>query len=222
MVAEHQPAKLAAFEGHFETGTEGTPLYLFGWPDEESRTVKGGVAIPKMLSFLIYQDFNKPVPGLDQLEPDYGSPPVWLVVSKLSRDDRLWACCSLAARCLPVGVWWRGTLFQQAVVVVVLRVCRRSGLCRQRNWAGSRRKWDGSRGSSIQRGTRTGKLVGGLRTSDGVSEVVTSELVIGSIVMFGAIYALLFALWVFLLNRAIQQGPEPTRRTMLRSTGAES
>ena len=53
-----------------------------------------------------------------------------------------------------------------------------------------------------------GQWVEGLRTVDGVSEMVTSEMVIGSIVMFGAIYALLFALWVFLLNRAIQKGPD--------------
>ena len=41
-----------------------------------------------------------------------------------------------------------------------------------------------------------------------VSEVVTRELVLGSIVMFGLIYVLLFALWVFLLDRAIRRGPE--------------
>ena len=37
MVAREQPAKLAAFEGHFETGEGGTPLYLFGWPDEAAK-----------------------------------------------------------------------------------------------------------------------------------------------------------------------------------------
>jgi hypothetical protein len=56
----------------------------------------------------------------------------------------------------------------------------------------------------------TGQLAGGLRTEDGVSEVVTSELVLGSIIMFGLIYALLFALWVFLLDRAIRKGPGPS------------
>jgi cytochrome d ubiquinol oxidase subunit I len=54
-----------------------------------------------------------------------------------------------------------------------------------------------------------GELIGGLRTSDAVSEVITSQLVLGSIVMFGLIYVLLFALWVFLLDRAIRRGPEP-------------
>jgi cytochrome d ubiquinol oxidase subunit I len=52
-----------------------------------------------------------------------------------------------------------------------------------------------------------GELIG-LRTSDGVSEVVTSHQVLGSMAMFGVIYVLLFALWVFLLDRAIRRGPE--------------
>jgi cytochrome d ubiquinol oxidase subunit I len=53
----------------------------------------------------------------------------------------------------------------------------------------------------------TGQVVGGLRTADAVSEVITGELVLGSLIMFGLIYGLLFVLWVFLLDRAIRQGP---------------
>jgi cytochrome d ubiquinol oxidase subunit I len=53
-----------------------------------------------------------------------------------------------------------------------------------------------------------GQLVGGLRTSDGISEAVRAEQVLGSIVMFGVIYSLLFVLWIVLLNNKIQHGPE--------------
>ena len=52
---------------------------------------------------------------------------------------------------------------------------------------------------------------GGLRTADGVSEVVTAGQVFGSIIMFGLVYVLLFALWVFLLDRAIRKGPDDAR-----------
>ena len=54
-----------------------------------------------------------------------------------------------------------------------------------------------------------GVLSGGLRTSDAVSEAVTAEHVLGSIIMFGVVYFLLFILWIMLLNKKIQQGPEP-------------
>jgi cytochrome bd ubiquinol oxidase subunit I len=56
----------------------------------------------------------------------------------------------------------------------------------------------------------------GLRTSEGLSAAVKAEQVLWSIIMFGGIYMLLFALWVFVLNSKIQHGPEeigdPTAR----------
>ena len=54
-----------------------------------------------------------------------------------------------------------------------------------------------------------GQLVGGLRTSEALSEAVRAEQVLGSIIMFGVVYLFLFVLWVILLNNKIQQGPEP-------------
>ena len=48
----------------------------------------------------------------------------------------------------------------------------------------------------------------GLRTADGLSESVTAQQVLSSIILFGIIYSLLFAVWVFVLNSKIQHGPE--------------
>jgi len=48
-----------------------------------------------------------------------------------------------------------------------------------------------------------------LRTSEAVSPNLSATDVAGSIAMFGVIYALLFAVWIFLLNDKIQKGPEP-------------
>ena len=64
-VAALQPAKLAAIEGHFETSRR-APLTLGGLPDAETRTVKGGLAIPGLLSLLAHRDINAEVIGLDQ------------------------------------------------------------------------------------------------------------------------------------------------------------
>jgi cytochrome d ubiquinol oxidase subunit I len=47
----------------------------------------------------------------------------------------------------------------------------------------------------------------GLRTSEGVSAVISSQQVLGSIIMFMAIYALLFVLWVYVLHQKIKAGP---------------
>jgi hypothetical protein len=52
-------------------------------------------------------------------------------------------------------------------------------------------------------------VYGLLRTSDGISKSVSASQTLGSIIMFLVIYALLFAVWIFVLNDKIQHGPEP-------------
>lgn len=76
-VAELQPAKLAAMEGHFETGRR-APLYIGGVPDPETRTMKWGIPLPGMLSFVAHDDFDAEVTGLDRF-PREDWPPVVIV-----------------------------------------------------------------------------------------------------------------------------------------------
>lgn len=64
-VAELQPAKLAALEGHFKTGPR-APLYLGGIPDPDTQTMRWGVPLPGMLSFIAFNDIDAEVAGLDQ------------------------------------------------------------------------------------------------------------------------------------------------------------
>ncbi|WP_346863244.1 cytochrome ubiquinol oxidase subunit I [uncultured Draconibacterium sp.] len=73
-VAKLQPAKLAAFESHFET-QEKAPLVIGGIPDVENRDIKYAIKIPGMLSFLAHGDFNAEVKGLEEF-PKEEWPPV--------------------------------------------------------------------------------------------------------------------------------------------------
>jgi cytochrome bd ubiquinol oxidase subunit I len=72
-VAELQPAKLAAIEGHFVTGPR-APLTLGGIPDADAQTMKYGVQIPGLLSLLAHRDINAEVIGLDQFPRDEWPP----------------------------------------------------------------------------------------------------------------------------------------------------
>jgi cytochrome bd ubiquinol oxidase subunit I len=60
---EHQPAKIAAMEGHFE-GEEGAPLILFGLPDMEAAETRYKVEIPKLGSLILTHSLDGRVPGL--------------------------------------------------------------------------------------------------------------------------------------------------------------
>jgi cytochrome d ubiquinol oxidase subunit I len=63
-VARHQPAKLAAMEGHFQTGA-GVPLVIGGWPDMEAGETRFGIRVPYALSILAFNDPHAVVQGLD-------------------------------------------------------------------------------------------------------------------------------------------------------------
>ena len=70
---EHQPQKVAAIEGVWETQT-GAPLVLFAIPDESSRENKFAVEIPKLASLILTHDVNGEIKGLNEFDDNI--PPV--------------------------------------------------------------------------------------------------------------------------------------------------
>lgn len=70
---QHQPAKLAAMEGIWDT-QKGAPAVLFGWPDAATQSNRYEVAIPKLASFYLTHDWNGEVKGLKDFGDEH--PPV--------------------------------------------------------------------------------------------------------------------------------------------------
>ncbi|MBX7514276.1 cytochrome ubiquinol oxidase subunit I [Qipengyuania sp. GH38] len=75
---EHQPQKVMAMEGHFDSHPDGAPLILFGIPDSEAKTVRYAIQIPKLSSLILKHDLDAPMAGLDTI-PDDEEPPVGVV-----------------------------------------------------------------------------------------------------------------------------------------------
>jgi len=75
---EHQPAKVMAMEGHFESHPDGAPLILFGLPDQQAGVVRGAISIPKASSLILKHSLNAPLAGLDSV-PRENWPPVPIV-----------------------------------------------------------------------------------------------------------------------------------------------
>lgn len=63
----HQPAKVAAMEGVWET-ERGAPLLLFALPDEQQQTNHFAIGVPKLASFILTHDFNGEIKGLADFE----------------------------------------------------------------------------------------------------------------------------------------------------------
>ncbi len=70
---EHQPAKVAAMEGLWET-QRGAPLKLFGWPDQNAETTRHAIEIPKLSSLILTHDLNGEVKGLKEWPRDQRPP----------------------------------------------------------------------------------------------------------------------------------------------------
>ena len=75
---EHQPAKVMAMEGHYQSHPDGAPLILFGIPDSEAKTVRYAIEIPKLSSLILKHDLDAPMAGLDTI-PDSDEPPVGII-----------------------------------------------------------------------------------------------------------------------------------------------
>ena len=75
---EHQPAKVIAMEGHFQSHPDGAPLILFGIPDSKAGEVRYSIEIPKASSLILKHDPNAPLAGLDTIAPE-DRPPVGVV-----------------------------------------------------------------------------------------------------------------------------------------------
>src|SRR3546814_18320408 len=66
---EHQPAKVAAMEGHFET-ERGASSILFGWPDVEAEVTRFSLGIPNFASLYLAHDWNAEITGLKAFPRD--------------------------------------------------------------------------------------------------------------------------------------------------------
>jgi cytochrome bd ubiquinol oxidase subunit I len=75
---EHQPAKVMAMEGHFDSYVGGAPLILIGWPDAAAERTHVLIEVPKGSSFILYHDPNAPLKGLKAYPRDQ-RPPVLII-----------------------------------------------------------------------------------------------------------------------------------------------
>lgn len=191
-VAKNQPTKLAAMEGLFNTRTH-APMSVIGIVDMEDEKVKG-IAIPSLLSFLVFRNASEAVTGLNAF-PKEDWPNVPAVFYSYRTMIYAWGAMMLYSL-VGLFLWWRKKLETQkwylwlAVFSVAFPYFA--------NIAG----W-----FTAEMGRQPWVVYNVMRTTDGLSKVISGGQVLGSIIMFIVIYSLLGSLFVFLLNQKIQHGP---------------
>lgn len=193
VVAKYQPAKLAAMEGHFPVN-EKADMYLFGWVNKEKQEVKG-LAIPGGLSFLVHYNFNAPVKGLNAFpEKDRPGNP-----NLVFQTYHIMIACGvfmILLTSLSAWYWKKGTLYDKPwLMKIFVWAVLVPQLANQAGWF------------AAETGRQPWVVYGLLRTSDALSASVKAGQVLFSLVLFAFVYALLLALFLYLLNKKIVHGP---------------
>jgi cytochrome d ubiquinol oxidase subunit I len=192
-VAVNQPAKLAAMEGHYEKSAP-ADLYLFGWVDNENQKVTG-LGLPGGLSFLVHQDFQAPITGLNAF-PEEDRPGQVNAVFQFYHIMISIGMFLIALTFYASFLWWKGKLFDNkwlmwifSFSVILPQIANQTG------WF------------AAEMGRQPWIVYGHLRTSQGFSQEVSANQIIFSLIMFTVIYSLLLVLFLYSLNKKIKHGP---------------
>lgn len=196
LITDNQPATLAAMEGVFHTES-GAPLVIIGQPDVQERKLDNPIVIPKMLSFLTYRRWAATVRGLDSFPEDQQPDMIALLYYSYHLMVGL-GTVFIAAMLLAAVLLWRGKLYESRWMLWMLMIC--IPLPFIANTAG----W-----MTAELGRQPWLIYGLMRTAHGVSPRVSSGNAWFTLIGFMGMYALLTILWLFLVYREIEKGPEP-------------
>ncbi len=193
-VSKNQPAKLAALEGHYDS-TAVADMYLFGWVNNETQTTTG-LKIPGGLSFLIHGDFEKEVIGLNAFNPEDRP----TQVNAIFQFYHLMVAIGLALIALTLYASWqwrKGKLFDNRwLMSIFVWSVLLPQIANQVGWF------------AAEMGRQPWVVYGHLRTSDALSKAVSANQILFSLVLFVLVYSTLLVLFLYLLNKKIQHGPD--------------
>ncbi|QGZ38527.1 cytochrome ubiquinol oxidase subunit I [Pseudoduganella flava] len=191
---EHQPAKLAAIEGHWDNhGTDGTPLILFGMPDMANEETRYRIEVPHLGSLLLTHTFDGAVPALKDFAP----------------EDRPNAAVVFWSFRLMVGLG----LLMIALAVTALWLRRGDRLWDSRPFLRCA-LWMGPAGIvallagwyTTEIGRQPWTVYGLLRTADAVSAHGPAELSV-TLLAFVLVYCVVFGSGIVYMMRLIRVGP---------------
>ncbi|HTR14527.1 MAG TPA: cytochrome ubiquinol oxidase subunit I [Roseiarcus sp.] len=190
---EHQPAKLAAIEAIWDTGSR-VPLNLFAIPDDAAATNHYEISIPELGSLILTHDPNGTVRGLKDFPPE-DRPPVAIPFFGF----RIMVGMGVLMLALVVTSWvlrWRGRLHDAGWFLVLCELASPLGfLAVLAGWA------------TTEVGRQPWTVYGLLRTADSVSPSLTGVDVALSLVGYSLVYILVFSAGIALMLRIVRAGP---------------
>jgi cytochrome bd ubiquinol oxidase subunit I len=194
-VAEHQPISLAAMEGLFES-ERAAGIVLVGQPDVENRSIENPIVVPRALSYLIYQNWNAEVKGLDAFPQKNWPDNIPLLYYSYHVMVGL-GSIFIAVMIVAAFLLWRGRLYSSRWMLWVLMLSIPFPFIA--NTAG----W-----FTAELGRQPWLAYGLFRTAAGVSPQVSSGSVLFTLIGFAGMYLVMGLLYIVLMVREVDHGPE--------------
>ena len=192
---KHQPAKLAAMEGHWETNHDGgMPLYLFGIPEMQAEKTKYAIGIPNVGSLILTHSMDGKVTGLKDFAPE--DRPNSLIVFWSFR-----IMVGLGILMLLLALWgaWarqRGRFYESRSLHRFALIMGPSGfIALLAGWF------------TTEVGRQPWVVYGVMRTRDALSPV-SAEQVGLTLIIFVLVYCVVFGIGIYYILRLMHKGPE--------------
>ncbi len=200
---EHQPVKVMAMEGHFDSHPDGAPFIVAGIPNSKEKRIDYAIEIPKASSLILKHDLNAPMQGLDSV-PDDEEPPVGIV---------FWAfrvMVGLGFAMFGLGLWsliarWKKKLYDWPLLHRAAVVMGPAGLFAViAGWI------------TTEVGRQPYTVFGLLRTVHSASPL-DAPAVGASLLAFVIVYFIVFGTGVWYLLRLMNGSPQPGEKGVKRT-----
>ena len=190
---EHQPEKVAAMEGNWETRGN-VPLLLFAIPDAANETNHFEVGIPSMASVILKHDPAGEVPGLLDWAPE--DRPVVGVVFWSFRVMVGIGLLMVAVAATSLFLRWRGRLYTAAWFHrVCVGMMPLSFIAVLAGWL------------TTETGRYPWVVHGMMRVEEGLTPALTGGVALASLLVYMTVYAIVFAAGAYYILKLIQAGP---------------
>jgi cytochrome bd ubiquinol oxidase subunit I len=190
----HQPAKLAAMEGHWETQS-GAPFIIIGWPDQEADVTRWAIEVPYLGSLILTHKLEGTVRGLKEW-PREDRPPAAIVFWSFRVMVGI-AMLMMLVVVLANWLRWNSRLYDTGWFLRVCEVCLPLGFVAViAGWI------------TTEAGRQPWVIYGLMRTKDAVTPSLGGSDVLVSLIIYMLVYLVVYPVTLYYMISLVRAGPE--------------
>jgi len=196
-VIKYQPATFAAMEGVFETEKDGAEIILIGQPNMVEKKLDNKIAIPKVLSFLTYKNWDAEIKGMNEFKEEELPTNIPMLYYSYHIMVGL-GTIFIGIMSLAILFLYRKKMFnKKSLLWMIMLLAPFPYIANILGWY------------VAELGRQPYLVYGLLKTSEGISPTVSSGNTLFTLLGFMGLYFLLGLLFLTLVGKTIHQGPTP-------------